>query len=139
MPFLLPCNIIILEGDSMLIIDGKVDNRHVVDIVYGATYTDAVVITNTGYERIMYMTDDIKTLNNECEIDATSEEKEAYRRYMNHFQVGDKIRIISGCKMVDSIKTVESVYKIEVCPGKMVDYLGFDDGSRCQACHCQII
>ena len=61
----------------MLKINGKVDPRHVVDIIYGVTYTDAVVITDNGYKRITYMDDDIRSSYNECEIDATDEEKEA--------------------------------------------------------------
>lgn len=90
----------------MLKIDGVIDKRTVVDIDNGYIRAVAVVINDDKtYSYITYMDDDdMRTWNNEAEIDATPEEIEAYRKYKNDFRFGDKIKIISGRKMKDEIK-----------------------------------
>lgn len=123
----------------MLIINGKVDNRHVVDIENSISFSDAVVINSDGsYERVTYMLDDRGTWDNECIIDATPSEKEAYRKHINNFKIYDKIKIVSGRKMVGEIKTIESMFNVNI-NYKNIKYLGFSDGTKCQAIHCQII
>lgn len=123
----------------MLKIDDKIDNRHVVDIKNSSSFADAIVINNDGsYERVTYMTDDMRTWGNKCVIDATPLEQEEYRKYRNDFRVYDKVKIISGRKMLGEIKTVESIFDINI-NYKNISYLGFSDGTKCQASHCQII
>lgn len=122
----------------MLIIEGKVDNRHVVDMIYSPSYIDAVVVDNGEFKRVTYKTDDMRTWANDYKIDATNEEKEAYRKYRNDFQKHDKVKIISGRKMVGEIKIVETLFNIMI-NYKTIPYLGFSDGTKCQAIHCQII
>jgi hypothetical protein len=123
----------------MLKIDGKIDNRHVVDIKNSNSFSDAIVVNSDGsYERITYMTDDMRTWGNECVIDATPLEQEAYRKHINDFRIYDKVKIVSGRKMVGEIKTIESMFNVNV-NYKNIRYLGFSDGTKCQAIHCQII
>lgn len=123
----------------MLIINGKIDNRHVVDVKNSNSFADAVVINSDGsYERIIYMTDDMRTWDNECIIDATPLEEEAYRKHINEFKIYDKVKIISGRKMVGEIKVIESMFNINV-NYQNIKYLGFSDGTKCQAIHCKII
>lgn len=127
----------------MLKIDNKIDNRHVVDIINNSLATAIVINEDGSYERVTYMdNDDCRTWNNQCTIDATTEEKETYRKYKNDFRFGDKIKIISGRKMKGEIKTVESRYMYNV--GALyqhgnIEYLKFTDGTNVQAKHCQII
>ena len=128
----------------MLKTDGVIDKRTVVDIDNGYIRAAAVVINDDKtYSYITYMDDDdMRTWNNEAEIDATPEEIEAYRKYKNDFRFGDKIKIISGRKMKGEIKTVESRYTYNV--GALyqhgnIEYLKFTDGTSVQAKHCVIL
>lgn len=117
----------------MLEIDNKIDNRHVVDIINNSLATAVVINEDGSYERVTYMdNDDCRTWNNQCIIDAITEEKEIYRKYKNDFRFGDKIKIISGRKMKGEIKTVESRYTYNV--GALyqhgnIEYLKFTDGT----------
>lgn len=128
----------------MLKIDGVIDSRHVVDIKNGYSLASAIVIEPDGsYKSVTYMdNDDMRTWNNECEIDATPEELEAYRKYKCDFKNGDKVKIVSGRKMKDEVKTVEYKYTVNI--GQLyqhgnIDYLRFTDGTAVQAKHCIIL
>lgn len=128
----------------MLKINGITDSRHVVDINNSCSLASAIVIEPDGsYKSITYMdNDDMRTWNNVCEIDATSEEIETYRKWKNDFRNGDKVQIVSGRKMKNEIKTVESkfIYNIgALYQHGNIEYLKFTDGTSVQAKHCIIL
>lgn len=127
----------------MLKIDGKVDLRHVVDIDNGSLAT-AIVLNNDGtYSRVTYMdNDDMRTWNNICEIDATPEELESYRKYKCDFRNGDQVQIVSGRKMKGETKTVDYKYTVNIeqlYQHGHINYLRFTDGTAVQAKHCIIL
>lgn len=118
----------------------NVDNRHVVDIDNSYSFADAIVINEDGtYDRVTYMIDDVRTYNNEVIIDATEEEKEAYRKHKRHFIKGDKVKINRGRKMLGDIKIVdkEFTYRPNGTYGHQdVEYLVFTDGTKVNKRHC---
>lgn len=126
----------------MLKINGVIDKRTVVDIDNGYIRAVAVVINDDKtYSYITYMDDDdMRTWNNEAEIDATPEEIEAYRKHMNRFRVGDKVQIVSGRKMKNEIKTVKKLWTCHINEAfRDIPYLIFTDDTKVQAVHCVIL
>ena len=117
----------------------EIDKRHTVNIVNSYTVAKAIQLNDDGsYEDIIYMTDDERTYNNEAIIDATSEELEAYRKYKKEFKVGDKIKIVSGRKMKDEIKTIKDIFTYKAAYTD-TEYLVFTDNTKVQSKHCIIL
>lgn len=117
----------------------EIDKRHTVNIVNSYTVAKAIQLNDDGsYEDIIYMTDDERTYNNEAIIDATSEELEAYRKYKKDFKVGDKIKIVSGRKMKDEIKTIKDIFTYKAAYTD-TEYLVFTDNTKVQSKHCIIL
>lgn len=127
----------------MIIIDGKVDKRHTVDIINSITFAKAIQINEDGsYDGVTYMTDDKRTWDNEVILDATEEEKEAYRKYKKRFKVGDKVKIVNGRKMKDEIKEVKDFFTFRpngTYGHQDVEYLVFTDGTKVNKLHCIIL
>lgn len=121
----------------------NVDNRHVVDIDNSYSFADAIVINEDGtYDRVTYMIDDVRTYNNEVIIDATEEEKEAYRKYKKRFKKGDKVKIINGRKMKGEIKEIKDFFTFRpngTYGHQDVEYLVFTDGTKVNKLYCEII
>ena len=75
-------------------------------------------------------------------IDASEEELEVYRKYRKQFKVGDIVKIISGRKMLNDVKVVvkQLIYRVEGTYGHGdTDYLVFEDGTKVQSKHCEIL
>ena len=121
--------------------ENKVDNRHTVDIRNSLSFADAVQINEDGtYDYVTYMIDDERTWNNKAIIDATDEEKEAYRKYCRNFEKGDKIKIVKGRKMLGEIKEVKDkfTYVIPNTYGKKkIYYLIFTDNTKVNEFYCE--
>lgn len=121
----------------------KIDTRHTIDIDNGITMAVAIQLNEDGtYERVVYMIDDERTFGNEAILDATEEELEAYRKYRNKFQIGDKVQIIDGRKMKNEIKEIAKMFRYVVpnTYGKQyTDYLVFTDGTKVNKLYCKIL
>ena len=117
----------------------EIDKRHTVNIVNSYTIAKAIQLNEDGtYESVIYMTDDERTFNNEVIIDATPEELEAYRKYKKDFKIGDKVKIITGRKMKDEIKTIKDTFTYKAAYTD-TDYLVFTDNTKVQSKHCIIL
>ncbi len=127
----------------MVIVDGKVDKRHTVDIISSITFAKAIQINEDGsYDGVTYMTDDKRTWDNEAIIDADEEELELYRKRMKQFKVGDKVKIVDGRKMKGEIKIIKRMFRYTV-PGtygkQYTDYLVFTDDTKVNKLYCIIL
>ena len=127
----------------MIIVDGKVDKRHTVDIISSITFAKAIQINEDGsYDGVTYMTDDKRTWDNEAIIDADEEELELYRKRMKQFKVGDKVKIVDGRKMKGEIKIIKRMFRYTV-PGtygkQYTDYLVFTDDTKVNKLYCIIL
>ena len=127
----------------MVKINGKLDTRITVDVIIHLSFAEAVQLNSDGsYEKITYMTDDVRDYNNEAIIDATPEQLETYRKYKNNFKIGDKVRIIKGRNMVGEEKVIAKffTYRPNGTYGHQdIDYLVFTDGTKVNKLHCIII
>lgn len=127
----------------MVKINGKLDTRITVDIILHITFAEAVQLNADGsYEKVTYMTDDIRDYDNEAIVDANEEQLETYRKYKNRFKIGDKIKIVKGRKMVGEEKTVAKffTYRPNGTYGHQdTDYLIFTDGTKVNRLNCIII
>lgn len=127
----------------MVKINGKLDTRITVDIILHLTFAEAVQLNENGsYEKVTYMTDDIRDYANEAIVDANEEQLEHYRKYRNKFKIGDKIKIIKGRKMVGEEKIVAKffTYRPNGTYGHQdIDYLVFTDGTKVNKLNCVII
>lgn len=121
----------------------EIDNRHCVDTRNSISFADAIVINeNGGYDYVMYMTDDMRTWDNEVVIDATEEEIKEYRKAYHKFKIGDKVKINRGRKMLGEIKEIKGFYTFR--PDRTyghcdTNYLVFTDGTKVNKLHCDII
>lgn len=127
----------------MVKINGKLDTRITVDTIIHLSFAEAVQLNSDGsYEKITYMTDDVRDYDNEAIIDATPEQLETYRKYKNNFKIGDKVRIIKGRNMVGEEKVIAKffTYRPNGTYGHQdIDYLVFTDGTKVNKLHCIII
>ena len=127
----------------MVIINNIKDSRITVDIIIHLSFAEAVQLNSDGsYEKIIYMTDDVRDYANEAIVDANEEQLETYRKYKNRFKIGDKIKIVKGRKMVGEEKIVAKffTYRPNGTYGHQdIDYLVFTDGTKVNKLHCIII
>lgn len=127
----------------MVIINNIKDSRITVDIILHLSFAEAVQLNSDGsYEKVTYMTDDVRDYDNEAIIDATEEQLETYRKHMNRFKVGDTVKIVKGRKMVGEEKVISKffTYRPEGTYGHQdVDYLVFTDGTKVNQLNCIII
>lgn len=121
----------------------EVDNRHTVDIINSISFAIAIQINEDGtYDRVNYMTDDVRTYGNEAIIDATEEELEIYRKQTKQFRIGDTVKIVNGRKMKNEIKEVAKMFRYTIpnTYGKQyTDYLVFTDGTKVNKLYCEIL
>ena len=127
----------------MVIINNIKDSRITVDIILHLSFAEAVQLNSDGsYEKVTYMTDDIRDYANEAIVDANEEQLETYRKYKNRFKIGDKIKIVKGRKMVGEEKIVNKffTYRPNGTYGDQdIDYLVFTDGTKVNKLNCVII
>ena len=127
----------------MVIINNIKDSRITVDIILHLSFAEAVQLNSDGsYEKVTYMTDDIRDYVNEAIVDANEEQLETYRKYKNRFKIGDKIKIVKGRKMVGEEKIVAKffTYRPNGTYGHQdIDYLVFTDGTKVNKLNCIII
>lgn len=121
----------------------KNDYRHTVATESNSCMAWAVQLNEDGtYEDVTYMIDDMRTWGNEAIVDATEEEKEAYRKFRRKFRKGDKVIINRGRKMRGEIKEVKDFYTFrpEYTYGHCdTNYLVFTDGTKVNRLHCDFI
>lgn len=127
----------------MVVINKIVDNRVTVDIIMHLTFAEAVQLNSDGsYEKVTYMTDDVRDYDNEAIIDATEEQLETYRKHKNKFKIGDTVKIVKGRKMVGEEKVIYKffTYRPNGTYGHQdIEYLVFTDGTKVNKLHCIII
>lgn len=120
-----------------------IDTRHTVDIDSSISFSNAIQINEDGtYERVMYMIDDERTFGNEVILDATEEEKEAYRKYRKQFRKGDIIKIVAGRKMKGEEKEVKDMFTFRpngTYGHQDIEYLVFTDGTKVNKEYCIIL
>ena len=123
--------------------DGSVDNRNTVAINNSYSHATATQINADGsYDYVIYMTDDMRTWNNDAVIDASPKQLKEYRIRFNMFNIGDIVKIVKGRKMINEIKTVKDIFNY-VPRGtyghQNTKYLVFEDGTKVQAQNCIIL
>ena len=127
----------------MVKINNRIDSRITVDIILHLSFAEAVQLNEDGsYEKVTYMTDDVRDYNNEAIVDANEEQLETYRKYKNRFKIGDKIKIVKGRKMVGEEKIISKffTYRPNGTYGHQdIDYLVFTDGTKVNKLHCIIL
>lgn len=92
--------------------------------------------------KMVDMTDDMRTWDNEVVIDATEEEIKEYRKAYHKFKIGDKVKINRGRKMLGEIKEIKGFYTFR--PDRTyghcdTNYLVFTDNTKVNKLHCDII
>lgn len=126
--------------------DGRQDTRHVVATLHRGQLLCAVVINpDKTFQEIVF--DDLdggydyRTAN--PEYDATPEEHFLYRVFRDQFLTGDKIKIVSGRKMLNETKIFKKEFLHQVFKwGDVVariPYVMFTDNTCVQKCHCQLV
>ena len=121
--------------------DGSIDNRNTVAINSGYSHATAIQINADGsYDYVIYMTDDMRTWDNDAIIDASPKQLKEYRIKFNMFKIGDLVKIIKGRKMLNETKRISKIYMYR--PNNTyidIEYLVFEDGTKVQAQNCIIL
>ena len=120
----------------------EIDSRKTVYIYNYLSFAVAVQINEDGtYDRVSYMQDDSRTYNNEAIIDASEKQILQYRKQIKDFQKGDKVKVVKGRKLLNTINTIKDffTFRPQGTYGQCdIEYLIFENGIKLNKKNCEL-